>query len=117
MDSYSAFYDNSGSGSGDTGLAGSLAEADIGAVFVAGLATDYCVGSTALDALNEGLGATVLAGGASAGVAEDTVKAMKARVLAEGGMVVNDLSIAAASSATQSSVLLCIFALSTSYFG
>jgi nicotinamidase/pyrazinamidase len=42
-----------------TGLAGTLREAGIDAVTVVGLATDYCVRATALDALREGFAVTV----------------------------------------------------------
>jgi len=46
-----------------TGLAGLLAERSIERVFVVGLATDYCVKATALDAAHGGLHPTVLADG------------------------------------------------------
>lgn len=42
-----------------TGLAGALRDAGIGDVTVVGLATDYCVRATALDALREGFAVTV----------------------------------------------------------
>jgi nicotinamidase/pyrazinamidase len=42
-----------------TGLAALLRDRGIGAVTVAGLATDYCVRATALDALREGFAVTV----------------------------------------------------------
>lgn len=49
-----------------TELAGILAERGIGRVVLAGLATDYCVRATALDAAGLGLETTVLAGGIAA---------------------------------------------------
>lgn len=52
VDSYSAFYDNGQRNS--TGLTGYLKGLDIGSVDVVGLATDYCVKFTALDAVSEG---------------------------------------------------------------
>lgn len=48
IDSYSGFFDNHRQKS--TGLAGYLRGRDVAAVFVIGLATDYCVKFTALDA-------------------------------------------------------------------
>jgi nicotinamidase/pyrazinamidase len=52
VDSYSGFFDNAKRG--DTGLAKFLRENQIERVFICGLALDYCVKFTALDALNEG---------------------------------------------------------------
>lgn len=48
IDSYSAFYDNARRR--DTGLADYLAENDVDEIYVMGLATDYCVKFTVLDA-------------------------------------------------------------------
>jgi nicotinamidase/pyrazinamidase len=48
IDSYSAFYENDKST--PTGLAGYLRERGFGRVFIAGLATDFCVNYSALDA-------------------------------------------------------------------
>lgn len=57
-DAYSAFdaIDSEG-----RGLARVLGEAGIGRVHIGGLATDYCVKATVLDALDRGFEATVLA--------------------------------------------------------
>ena len=52
IDSYSGFYDNGYRKS--TGLAEWLREQEVKTVYVMGLATDYCVKFTALDALREG---------------------------------------------------------------
>lgn len=52
VDSYSGFYDNNRMG--DTGLADFLKNEQVRDVFVVGLATDYCVKFTVLDALSEG---------------------------------------------------------------
>ena len=43
----------------ETGLAAGLRDAGVDAVTVVGLATDYCVRATALDALREGFAVTV----------------------------------------------------------
>lgn len=65
IDSYSGFYDNGHRKS--TGLAEWLREQGINTVYVLGLATDYCVKFTALDALHEGF-KTFLVTDASRGV-------------------------------------------------
>jgi nicotinamidase/pyrazinamidase len=52
VDSYSGFYDNGHRE--DTGLADYLREQDIKSVYVCGVATDYCVKFTVLDACKEG---------------------------------------------------------------
>ena len=57
IDSYSAFFENDGST--PTGLAGYLRDRGITAVTLAGLATDFCVAYSALDAARLGFGATV----------------------------------------------------------
>jgi nicotinamidase/pyrazinamidase len=57
IDSYSAFFENDHAT--PTGLAGYLRERGIGAVTLAGLATDYCVAYSALDAVAQGFLTTV----------------------------------------------------------
>lgn len=52
VDSYSGFFDNARRG--DTGLAAYLQENQIDTVFICGLALDYCVKFTALDAKSLG---------------------------------------------------------------
>ena len=58
IDSYSAFFENDRTTS--TGLIGYLASRGISSVVLVGLATDYCVAYSALDAARHGLGVTVL---------------------------------------------------------
>ena len=58
IDSYSAFAENDHRI--PTGLAGYLRERDITKVFLCGLATDFCVRYSALDARTEGFEATVI---------------------------------------------------------
>lgn len=58
VDSYSGFYDNAQRRT--TGLAGYLREKGVTEVFVIGLATDYCVKFTALDAAQLGFKTTVV---------------------------------------------------------
>ncbi len=57
IDSYSAFFENDRAT--PTGLAGYLRERGIGAITLAGLATDFCVAYSALDAVKQGFSATV----------------------------------------------------------
>lgn len=58
IDSYSAFFENDRQT--PTGLAGYLRERHIGRVFLCGLATDFCVNFTALDARKAGFEAVVV---------------------------------------------------------
>jgi len=64
IDSYSGFMDNDHRH--ETGLRTFLAGRDVTAVTVVGLATDYCVKFTVLDALKFGLKVQVLKGGCRA---------------------------------------------------
>ena len=61
IDSYSGFFDNGGTKS--TGLADLLRERGVDTVDVMGLATDYCVKFTALDAVKEGFVARLIVEG------------------------------------------------------
>ena len=58
IDSYSAFYENDHTTA--TGLAGYLRERGVTRVFICGLATDYCVHFSALDAARLGFEAMVI---------------------------------------------------------
>ncbi len=58
IDSYSAFFENDHTTA--TGLAGYLRERGLDQVFLAGLAYDYCVGFSALDARRLGFPATIV---------------------------------------------------------
>lgn len=53
IDSYSAFFENDRTT--PTGLGGYLKERGIGKITLCGLATDFCVGFSALDAIRSGL--------------------------------------------------------------
>ncbi|WP_315918508.1 bifunctional nicotinamidase/pyrazinamidase [Mesorhizobium sp. SP-1A] len=57
IDSYSAFFENDHKT--PTGLAGYLRERGIGKLTLAGLATDFCVAYSALDAVGQGFKVTV----------------------------------------------------------
>jgi nicotinamidase/pyrazinamidase len=58
IDSYSAFYENDHAT--PTGLGGYLRERGFDHVFLCGLATDFCVAYSALDARREGFAVTVI---------------------------------------------------------
>lgn len=64
IDSYSGFFDNGHLK--DTGLAAALRERGVDEVVLVGLATDYCVKFTALDARTEGFAVTVVTDGVRA---------------------------------------------------
>lgn len=57
IDSYSAFFENDHKT--PTGLAGYLKERGIGAITLVGLATDFCVAYSALDAVKQGFETSV----------------------------------------------------------
>ena len=61
IDSYSGFFDNDHRNA--TGLGEFLKEKDVTEVFVMGLATDYCVKFTALDAIKIGLNTKLVVDG------------------------------------------------------
>ena len=71
VDSYSGFYDNNRKHS--TGLAEYLKSMGITDVYICGLATDYCVKYTVLDAIKEGFN-VYLVKDACRGMSEETVK-------------------------------------------
>jgi nicotinamidase/pyrazinamidase len=64
IDSYSAFYENDRRT--PTGLAGYLRERDFKRIFLTGLATDFCVHYSAVDARREGFEAVVVETGCRA---------------------------------------------------
>ncbi len=66
-----------------TGLTETLRARDISRVFVAGLATDYCVKETVLDAIQAGFDTVVVTDGCR-GIAEDTTEAALAEMTAAG---------------------------------
>jgi len=87
VDSYSGFFDNGRRHA--TGLGDYLQRRGVTSVFVCGLATDYCVKWTALDALSLGFGTTVVSD-ACRGVelqVGDSVRALE-EVRAVGGRIV-----------------------------
>lgn len=87
VDSYSAFFENDHASA--TGLAGYLRERGLARVFLAGLAYDYCVGYSALDARRLGFPAVVLRDACRAIDLNGSVAAMEAQ-FAEAGVAVID---------------------------
>ncbi|MEM7105874.1 MAG: bifunctional nicotinamidase/pyrazinamidase [Bacteroidota bacterium] len=91
IDSYSGFFDNGKRKS--TGLSDFLQKKGVNEVFILGLATDYCVKFTALDAKEEGFDTFVFIEGCRAvnlneGDAQKAVKEMEAT----GVKIINDFS-------------------------
>jgi nicotinamidase/pyrazinamidase len=82
MDSYSAFFENDHAT--PTGLAGYLRERGLERLFFAGLAYDFCVGFSALDARRCGFAATVLRDACRAIDASGSVAAMEAAFACDG---------------------------------
>jgi nicotinamidase/pyrazinamidase len=83
IDSYSAFLENDHATS--TGLAGYLRERGIRRLYLTGLATDFCVGFSALDAVRAGFEAIVVEDGCRAIDSGGSLAWMGAR-LAEAGI-------------------------------
>jgi nicotinamidase/pyrazinamidase len=72
----------------ETGLAAALRDAGVSEVTVVGLATDYCVRATALDALREGFAVTVdTAGTRAVDVQEGDGQRALAEIRAAGGVL------------------------------
>jgi len=85
VDSYSGFFDNDRKSK--TELEDILQKANITQVFVVGLATDYCVGCSALDARTAGF-STYVVEDACRGVSEESIALMKAKLKSEGVKVI-----------------------------
>ena len=99
MDSYSAFFDNirTSDRTGSTGLDATLADAGVRTVVVSGVASDFCVGFTSLDALSLGL-TTFVAEDLTRGVADGGIDEMRSRIVGAGGIFVKSARQVAADS-------------------
>ena len=100
VDSYSAFFDNirtSDGRTGSTGLDATLADAGVTTVVVSGVASDFCVGFTSLDALSLGL-TTFVAEDLTRGVADAGIDEMRRRIVGAGGIFVRSARQVAADS-------------------
>jgi nicotinamidase/pyrazinamidase len=86
IDSYSAFFENDHTT--PTGLAGYCQERGLERMFFAGLAYDYCVGFSALDARRAGFEAVVVRDACRAIDVEGSVAAMEAEFERSGVWVV-----------------------------
>lgn len=84
IDSYSAFFDNGHRKS--TGLADYLRGRGVTQVYLAGLAADYCVYFSALDALAEGFATTVITD-ATRAISAEGFAAAQADLRAKGGQL------------------------------
>jgi nicotinamidase/pyrazinamidase len=93
IDSYSAFFENDRTTS--TGLAGYLSERGLKRVFLAGLAFDYCVGFSALDARRLGLGAFVVRDACRAIDLNGSVAAMNAEFASAAVNVIDSAELSA----------------------
>jgi nicotinamidase/pyrazinamidase len=90
IDSYSAFYENDHAT--PTGLAGYLRERGLTRLFVCGLATDFCVAWTALDARRTGSAVTVLETACRAIDTGGSLVAAKAQ-MKDAGVVLADVEV------------------------
>lgn len=86
IDSYSGFFDNGHKKS--TGLAGYLKERKVDEVYVCGLAADYCVYYTAMDAIQSGF-KTYYIEDATRAIDEAGFGKAKSDILSAGGHIVN----------------------------
>jgi len=93
IDSYSAFFENDRTT--PTGLTGYLKERGLTRVFLAGLAYDYCVGYSALDARRLGLPAFVLRDACRAIDLNGSVATIEAEFAKTGVAVVDSAELSA----------------------
>ena len=93
IDSYSAFFENDHATA--TGLAGYLRERDLKRAFFVGLAYDYCVGYSALDARRLGLRAVILRDACRAIDLNGSVKKIEAEFTKSGVQLADSGSLSA----------------------
>ncbi|WP_410877542.1 bifunctional nicotinamidase/pyrazinamidase [Myroides sp. DW712] len=87
IDSYSGFYDNNKREA--TGLLGFLKEKNVTEVYVCGLAAEYCVFYTAMDARNTGFDTYFLAF-ATKPISAEGLEQAKVKLKANGVVIVNE---------------------------
>lgn len=92
VDAYSAFMDNTRKLK--TPLDTILAEKDITTIYIAGIATDYCVYYSTVDALGLGYDVNLILD-ATRGIAEETVASATADMIAKGATVVTTADVLA----------------------
>jgi nicotinamidase/pyrazinamidase len=93
IDSYSAFFENDRAT--PTGLAGYLRERKLTRVFLAGLAYDFCVGYSALDARRQGFATVILRDACRAIDLEDSVARIEAAFAAAGVTLIESTALSA----------------------
>jgi len=93
IDSYSAFFENDRTTA--TGLASYLRERGLTRVFLAGLAYDYCVGYSALDARRLGLPAVIVRDACRAIGLGGSVQKIEAEFVSAGVEVIDSGSLSA----------------------
>jgi nicotinamidase/pyrazinamidase len=93
IDSYSAFYENDRKT--PTGLAGYLRERGLTNLIIVGLATDYCVAYSALDAAQHGFTTTVLLDGCRAIDLQGSLAEAQKQMRAAGVTLSNATELAA----------------------
>jgi len=92
IDSYSAFYENDRTTA--TGLTGYLRSRGFERVFLAGLATDFCVAFTAMDAVREGFEAVVIEDACRAIDLEGSLAAARTRMAEAGARFIGTQDLA-----------------------
>jgi nicotinamidase/pyrazinamidase len=91
VDSYSGFFDNNRQG--DTGLSSYLKSQGVDEVYVCGLATDYCVKFTVLDAISEGFKTFLVSDATKAvNIHSDDYEAAIVEMKAAGAVTIPSLS-------------------------
>ena len=92
IDSYSAFYENDRTTA--TGLTGYLRTRDFERIFMAGLATDFCVNFSAVDAAREGFEVVVIEDACRAIDLDGSLAAAKAQMAEAGATLVASSALA-----------------------
>lgn len=90
IDSYSCFFDNRRLKS--TGLAGYLKDKKVEQLYIAGLAADFCVGFSALHALEEGFDTYVIED-ATRPINQEGFEQMKIKILKKGGHMIHSSAL------------------------
>ena len=90
IDSYSGFYDNAHLKS--TGLTGYLKEKKVEELYFAGLAAEYCVYFSIIDALGEGF-KSILIEDATRALNKDDYEKARIDILRKGGKVINSTEL------------------------
>ena len=93
IDSYSAFYENDHVTC--TGLTGYLRDRGFGHAYLCGLATDFCVKWSALDAVEDGFRVTVIEDACRAIDLDGSLAAARAEMLAAGVEILTSEALAA----------------------